>query len=158
MTTNLLKAADDARRFLKGFKAFAEVADALEAAGQAEQRTAEAETLLADLQGKLEAARTGITKAEREAADKLAEAAEQAAKRVADAEMKAQALLADAQAKAASVERAAKAVSDNAAAAMNRAAKGVADAQAQRDALLAEVEALEARLAEAKGQVAKLLG
>lgn len=158
MATDLIKAADDARRILKGFRAFAEVADALEAAGQAELRAAEAARVLADLQPKIDAAKASAADAEAQAANTLALASQQAAEIVAQAEAKAAEVKADAEAIIAGAEvRAAKATAkaEEQCTALREAAMSW---QVKSDALTKEVDALEAKLAEARTQVAKLLG
>lgn len=156
--TNLIKAADDARRILKGFKAFAEVADALEAAGQVEQRAAEAQETLAALLPKIADARAEVAAAEAQAANTVALASQQAAGLVAKAEVKVSEMLATAQAQAAEkVAAADKLVAERQAAAVSAAAERDT-ALVKRNALDKEIAELEAKLAKTKGQIAKLLG
>lgn len=156
--TNLIKAAHDARLLLKGFKAFADVADALEAAGQLEQRTAEAESQLAALLPKIADARAEVAAAEEQAANTVALASQQAAGLVAKAEVKASEMLAAAQAQAAEkVAAADKLVAERQAAAVSAAAERDS-ALVKRNALDKECSELETRLAKAQASIAKLLG
>ena len=158
MATDLMKAADDARRILKGFKAFAEVADALEAAGQVEQRTVEAQRVLAEIQPQVAAARAEIDKAQAEAKQVLADAKAQADKLVAKAEDRASEILAAAQAEASqALTDADQLVAERKGAAVSAAAARDT-ALVKRDALLKECNELEARLAKAQASIAKLLG
>jgi hypothetical protein len=158
MSTNLIKAADDARRILKGFKAFAEVADALEAAGQAELRAAEAGKLLADLQPKIDAAKVEVVEAKVQAAGHVEAAKQHAADCVFVAKSEADGILRKAQAAAEALEITA---SDLLTKRKAEAVSAMAERDAalvKRDALAKECEALEARLAKAQASVAKLLG
>lgn len=156
--TDLIKAADDARRILKGFKAFAEVADALEAAGQIEQRTIEAQRVLADLQPKIEAAKVAIADAEEQASNTLALASQQASGLVAKAEVKASEILGAAQTKADSLTAAADRLVAQRQAEATSAAAARDSALVQRNAQAKECDELEARLAKAKAGIAKMLG
>lgn len=158
MSTGFLQAADDARRLLRGFKAFEEVAQALDAAGLIEQRTAEAQRTLADLLPKIENARQALADAEARAGTAEAkaktlinEATTEAASITRTARVAAQRLADEAQAAAAEV-------SAQAAAKMKAADAEVTAATKQRDTILAEVKGLESRLAAAKASAAKLLG
>ena len=158
MSTSFLQAADDARRLLRGFKAFEEVAQALDAAGLIEQRTAEAQRTLADLLPKIESSRQALADAEAQASN---------------ATSKASALVSEATTKAAEITRAARVSAQRLADEAESVAKEreaqatrfvkaadmeVASAATQRDTVLAEVKALESRLAAAKASAAKLLG
>lgn len=156
MATDLIKAADDARRILKGFKAFAEVADALDAAGQIEQRTAEAQRVLADLQPKIEAAKAAVADAEEQASNTLAVASQQAAGLVDSAKVKADRIVSDAQARADRVNATADTVAINAGLTSKKVVEEVKEALAQRNALAKECDELEARLAKAKAYLATL--
>jgi DNA polymerase I-like protein with 3'-5' exonuclease and polymerase domains len=156
--SDLFKAAADARLLLKGFKAFAEVAEALEAAGQIEQRTVEATKLLAELQPAVEAAKAEVARAKGAAAQHVDRAKEQASKVIADAEAKA----ADVVTRLAEqVKLAEAAANDTLAERKSAAVVAMAErdgALVNRNALLKECEALEARLAKAQASIAKLLG
>jgi hypothetical protein len=158
MATDMIKAADDARRILKGFKAFAEVADALEAAGQIELRAAEAQRVLADLQPRIEAGQAAVLEAQARAAQMAAAAHADANRIVSAAELQASETVAAAR------QAAAKLTEDADAVVVKRKAEGVRamgerdSAMVKRDALVKECTALEQRLADAKAQVAKLLG
>jgi chromosome segregation ATPase len=158
MSTSFLQAADDARRLLRGFRAFEEVAQALDAAGLIEQRTAEAQRTFDELQPKIEAARAEladayarIDRAQAEGRTLISEATAAAAETTRAARVEAQ-RLADA------TEEAAKEREAQAAKKVKEADVKVASAAQVRDAIAAEVEALESRLAAAKASAAKLLG
>lgn len=158
MATDLIKAADDARRLLRGFKAFAEVAEALEAAGQAEQRKLEAETQLGAIKPQIEAAKTDVLVAKNKAKEIVSLAEEQAAKRITAAEIKAQQIVTEAHSKAIDIVVAAEVTANNAMVASKKAVEATEKAAAERDALLKECQTLEARLAKAQASIAKLLG
>ena len=158
MASDLIKAADDARRLLRGFKAFAEVAEALEVAGQAEQRKLEAETQLAAIQPQIEVAKTDVLIAKGKAKQITADAEEKATKLVAAAEVSATQIVVRAEAEAAGAVKA----TDNAVLQAKESARAAREAYSQalhdRDALLKECEAHEVRLAKAQASIAKLLG
>lgn len=156
MAANLTKAADDARRLLRGFKAFAEVAEALEAVGQLEQRQAEAEKVLVDLAPKIDAERAELQRlaaqcealvvtARGEADTIKAEAKAAALATVESASRAAAEIAADADALRATAESAA------------CAALAAAGAElAKRDALEAECVEIEKRADKARAFIAKL--
>lgn len=158
MAIDMTKAADDARRLLRGFKAFAEVAEALEAAGQAEQRKLEAEVQLGALRPQIEAAKTDVLVAKAKAKEIVSLAEEQAAKRITAAEINAAQIVAEAKRKAVDIVAAADVVANNAALASRKAVEATEKAATERDALLKECQTLEARLAKAQASIAKLLG
>ena len=158
MSNDLIKAADDARRLLRGFKAFAEVADALEAVGQLELRAKEAANILAGLQVQVAAAQTDVSIAKVEASEIVADAKSAAGKLVAKAEVKASEILGAAQTAAKDVEAKATDLVANRLAESVSAAAARDSALVKSDALVKECEALEARLAKAQASVAKLLG
>lgn len=156
--SELLKAADDARRLLAGFAGLQTVADALEKAGRLEQAQAEADKTLLQL-------RADIDQAKKELADATAESAriKKDAKTVADT------LTAEAKTKAdtlieATNQRVASIMSDvdlqvaNAKSHLAEAESQAVIAQEKRDALLLEAKDLESRIAKARAQAAKLLG
>jgi hypothetical protein len=157
-STDLMKSADDARRLLRGFKAFEEVAASLDAAGQAVQAKEEAERLLASLAPQIAAAESALSQAQdaaktvREAAAEVADAARGVAvETTAAAKAEAVKIVADARA-------AADAVVEERKAAGLQAMSERDGALVKRDALLKECVELEARLAKAQASVAKLLG
>jgi hypothetical protein len=156
--TDLIKAADDARRILKGFKAFAEVADALEAAGKIEQRTAEAQRVLAEVLPKIDAAQAAVVEAQAKAAS-LAAAAHADANRIVDvARAEAEGIVKtawDEHGRVTSLGQTQKAKYDDA---VGKLKAKFDEIVGKRDALEAECNALEQRLAEARAQVSKLLG
>lgn len=158
MSNELIQAADDARRLLRGFAAIETVATAFENVGQLEQRKDEVEKLLKklgeDVKEATDTFRTTVEKAE------LANA--EAKRMTADAKTVADGIVASAEAKAkALVEDAMAAVREADQAKSNTIASAEAhlgEIEVQRNVLLAEVEALEARAAEAKAYLAKLSG
>lgn len=158
MSNELIQAADDARRLLRGFAAIETVAAAFENVGQLEQRKEEVETLLKKLGDEVKDAtdtfRATIEKAEIANAEAKRMTAD--AKTVADgikssAEAQAESLVSDAMA----AVREAQEAKDNA---TTLAEIHLGEIEVQRNVLLAEVEALEARAAEAKAYLAKLSG
>ena len=155
--SNLLKAADDARRLLRGFSALADVAAALEQVGQLEQRSTEATAILAGLQVQVADAQAALVTAKADASQHWAKAKQQAADTIAKAEVKVSDILG-------SAERAAKAVETTANELVSaRQAEAVSamaardSALVKRDTLAKECEALEARLAKAQTAINKLL-
>ena len=154
----ILKAADDARRLLRGFRAFEEVAQALEAAGQAVQTKAEAEAALATLNGELDKACIAVCEAKAELASVNAATKAKLDKAEADALVVAQTAKDAADRMAAD----ARAVMDDAEAKgreiVAQAEAAAADVQAKRDALAAEVDDLEKRAEKARAYLAKLAG
>lgn len=158
MSNALIKAADDARRLLRGFRAFEEVAQALELAGTAEQSRVEAEAAIAKLRPELEKLQAEIgeahkvlteTKAKSEQlsaaarlqADEIVRAAREHAKELqANADQYVREALAAADAKVAEADG------------------QVLVAQAKRDDLAGEVKDLEAKIEKLRAQAAKILG
>lgn len=157
MATDLMKAASDARLLLKGFKAFADVAAALEAAGQLDQRVAEAQRALADLQPQIEAAKGEAQAAKDEAASTAEAAAAKAAAIVAEAEAAAKKLTEQAWAEHGRVTALGQTQKAKYADAVAALTAQYDDLAAKRDALLAEADSLEARISKARAQAAKLL-
>lgn len=153
-----LKAADDARRLLRGFKAFEEVATALESAGKAEQTKAEAESKLAFLLVQIETAKIEAAEQVAQNAAMLAEAQKQAEQITAAASAKAMALVADAQTQAVNIELAAEGVKAKAQALLAQAQAEVDQAADKRAALAAECDALEKRADKARAYLSKLAG
>lgn len=156
--SDLIKSAEAARKFLKGFKAFEEVAHALDAAGVAEQRRVEAEAALPRLQAEREQLIEDIRCArarfdtETVAANNVkAEAVAAAAAIKKEAEDAAAKLREDAGENARAI---AKQCEEH----VTAADKKVAEAAQKAKALDAECDALEAKLAKLRAQAAKLLG
>lgn len=156
--SDLIKSAEAARKFLKGFKAFEEVAQALDAAGVAEQRRVEAEAALPKLHAERDelVAAISLGKAELEATSQQAnnakaEAVAAAAAIKKEAEDAAAKLRKDAEENARAI---AKQCEENVDAADQ---KVVAAAQRAKE-LDAECDALEAKLAKLRAQANKLLG
>lgn len=155
---DILKAAEDARRLLRGFKAFQEVADALEAAGTAVQSKAEAEAALVAARADIDAAKAELSGAKKDIADAKAKAKELREKAEADAA----AIVSLAKEQAASIVEAAKVGAQehwqDKKASADLAVQAAKDAQARRDELQGEVKALEDRLAELRAAAAKIAG
>jgi colicin import membrane protein len=154
--STFLKAADDARRLLRGFRAFEEVATALELAGQAEQTKTEAESKLAFLLVQIETAKVEAEEQEAKNAAAIAAAEQRAADIVAAAGAKAVQIVADAQTAASNAELQAASVRKTAEDARAAAALETAEAIAKRDLIAAEVKELEARADKARKYLAKL--
>lgn len=154
--SDYLKAADEARKILRGFKAFEEVATALELAGTSVQAKAEAEAALVVL-------RSDIATAVRDVADAKAEAERArvaANKATADAKTAADGIVAGARSKADAIVSAAEALAESKAE-TGQLAQADADTLlaltgAKADALLAEVKDLEARAENARAYLTKL--
>lgn len=155
---SLIKAADDARRFLRGFKAFEEVAAALEHVGTLEQRAAEARQVLAELQPQIEAAKAEAASAEVKAASIIGDAQIHAEQIKVAAAAKAEALVADADTKAQNIVLQAQADKTKAEDARAAATAETAEVLTKRDKLLIEVKDLEARADKARAYLAKLAG
>lgn len=156
--SNLKQSADDARRLLRGFKAFEEVATALDNAATLEQRESELKTSIEVLSKE----RDGLAGKVREAKERVAKARDAAnttldkAKADADAIVSAAQVAADtlslrAREEASTIVSAAQAAADT----LSRQAAEVA---AVRDKLAAEVKDLEARAEEAQAYLKKLAG
>jgi len=158
MSNELIQAADDARRLLRGFAAIETVAKAFEEVGQLEQRKAESESILNALAADVAATRAELQSSIEQIEQIRAEAKRTTAdaKTVADgilksADMKAEAIVSDANAAASATQEAA----DN--------VKALADAHianlaAARDAIMAETTALEERATAAREYLANLKG
>ena len=158
MSNEFIQAADDARRLLRGFKAFEEVAQALELTGNVVQARAEAAAALEALQPQVETAKADL--AELKAQAKAAKA--KSAEALEAAKLQADLVTASAQAKAddliaTAVQALAKAQAEAADVALASVAVH-AKAELARDAVAAETTALQAKLDKLKAQAAKLLG
>lgn len=158
MSNELIKAADDARRLLRGFQAFAEVGQALELAGTAVQAKNEAERSLIDLRKQIEVAQADLltansaaTKANEEA-KRLLDNAEIAAKNTTDA------AIADAAALNKAAERSARDVADKAGRAVKAAEESAAKADASRAQAESELAEIEKKIEAARAKIAKMLG
>ena len=152
----MTQAADDARRLLRGFRAFEEVAKALDAAGSALQAKEEAEKALAaiapqlmDAQAELIVFKAQVKMAKQDAKDIVAKANEAADGIRLDATIKAEQI-------AGAVEVAKADAFAQITDAADRADAELQSKQAQRDALGVEVLDLEARADKARKYLAKL--
>lgn len=156
MSNEFIKAADDARRLLRGFQAFAEVAAALDKVGVAVQSADEAEKALAAARGQLEGVLADVEKAKAEA---LAHSTA-AKKTTADAKTVADGIVAAAQAKAAAIEQQALALAaasdESIVANKAQAEQALAAIALQVDAQTEIVKDLEARAEKARTYLAKL--
>lgn len=156
MSTNLLKAADDARRLLRGFTALADVAAALEQVGQLEQRRGEVEAQLIALRADVETAKRMEADSLAKGAEHVSSAVTRADEIVARANVQAEHILSAANADAEQLLDAAQVRAANA----DRArvtVEALADAaQATRDALEAECTEIEKRAEKARAYLAKL--
>lgn len=157
MSNSNLKAADDARRLLRGFAGIAEVADAFERVGSLQQAESECTASLAKLRDELTATHNAIEAAELEALRVRAEAEREAEQAAAAASAKAMALVADAQTQAVNIELAAEGIKAQAQALLAAAQAETQQATAKRDALEAECAELDKRAAKARAYLAKLV-
>lgn len=158
MSNEFIKAADDARRLLRGFRAFEEVAAALAKTGEIVQARAEAETALAALQPQIAEARAAVSEAMAQADKILADAREEGERITGAAGAKALVLVADAETSAQNIVFEAEGVKVKAEELRAVAHKEAADALDKRDLLAAEVKDLEARAEKARAYLAKLAG
>jgi len=158
MSNTYLQAADDARRFLRGFAAVKELADAFEQAGTLEQARSEAEAALAAVTPKLAEAHEQLAAAQAG----MLEAGQASAQTIIDAKAAADAVMAAAYADAAAARADADSTCERArarAASIVSEAEGLALAVSDtRDKLALEVTALELRAADARAYLAKLQG
>lgn len=152
-----LKAADDAKRLLAGFKAVATVADAFEKVGQLQQAGGEAQATLTQARGELIAAKTELDSAKAKAQETRTNADELMRKTESHVAMLKDEATKEAAAVVASAKEQAKATRDQLQMDCDAANQAVSDAQAKRDALNAEVNLLENKLDTLKAQAAKLL-
>lgn len=156
MTTNFIQAAEDARRLLRGFQAFAEVAAALDAANTAVQAKSEAEAALASLQEPLATAR-----AELAAANDATSEAKFIVQRMLDAateranEIK-QAALAEANEMNAKMKERETESAAALASTAEAATKMVADAEAERDQVLADLAKAQSDLTTIRAAIAAI--
>lgn len=158
MSNDFLKAADDARRLLRGFKAFEEVAAALEAAGIAEQSKTEALKDVESLRVQIASEKAELAAAKKDAAEARAKAKEL----IEQAELKAAALLEHTQQKAIAAAEKVRGEADAYLAAKTAEVDAVVNqqrkAEARVDSLSVEVKDLEARVEKARAYLAKLAG
>lgn len=156
--SNLKQSADDARRLLRGFKAFEEVATALDNAATLEQRESELKTSIEALSKKRDRLYSQTNQAEAELSVARGMAKETLDKAKADADVivgqairQAADLTSQAKNEASTIVSAAQAAADT----LSRQATEVA---AVRDKLAAEVKDLEARAEKAQAYLKKLAG
>lgn len=158
MSNDFLKAADDARRLLRGFKAFEEVAAALEAAGIAEQSKTEALKDVESLRVQIASEKAELAAAKKDAAEARAKAKEL----IEQAELKAAALLEHTQQKAIAAAEKVRGEADAYLAAKTAEVDSVVNQQRKAEArvgsLSVEVKELEARVEKARAYLAKLAG
>lgn len=157
MSNELIQAADDARRLLRGFQAFSEVAAALDMVGALEQRKTEGESILASLTAEIVAARTElnthieqIEQVRAEAKSTTADAKTAADGIVKSANLKAEDIISDANAAAAETRVAAENV-------RAQADAHITSLTTTRDSILAETTALEERATAAREYLASLV-
>lgn len=158
MSNELIQAADDARRLLRGFQAFAEVAAALDHVGALEQRKTETETLLVDLRAQAVQANSELADVKME----LEIAQAEAKRATADAKTVADGIVSSANAKAADLVKKAEERAQNIVDASSRLVENAKDAEqavlANRDLIAAEVKELEKSADSAREFIANLKG
>lgn len=158
MSNDVLQAADEARRFLRGFAAIEQVATVFEKAGSIIQAIDENEKSLARLQGQVVTAQSTLADLQGEADRVMAKAKDGAT-----------AIIDDAKKEALDTRARAKKAADDITAKIQEASDAaefkVADLTVRADELDTRIKAANAELqdilkrtAEAKAQVAKLLG
>lgn len=158
MSNEYLKAADDAKRLLAGFKAVADVAEAFEKVGSLVQAEKEAQKSLAELRPELDKVKQQIADGKAKAAELVAAAEKRAEQVVADGQAQADALIASAKASAEKTQAEAGEYLARAKETVEVTNAEVAEAQAKRDGLATECQLLEGKLEKLKAQAAKLLG
>ena len=158
MSNTYLKAADDALRFLKGFAAIKEVADAFAEVGSLQQARTEAEAALPGLRAQADTARAELKQAQ----DDAQQAKDKAKKATAEAKQVADGIVSAAGAKAESIKAAADSYYETTVQSTKQVeAEAALRAQADvatRAAIEAEVKDLEARAEKARVYLAKLAG
>ncbi len=158
MSNNFLKAADDAKRLLRGFKAFEEVAAALEMAGIAEQSKAEALKDVESLRAQIASEQAELAAAKKDVAEARAKTKEL----IEQAELKAAALLDQAKQNAISEAEKIRGDADAYLAAKTAEADRVLnqrrEVEACIDSLSVEAKELEARVEKARAYLATLAG
>lgn len=158
MSNDFLKAADDAKRLLRGFKAFEEVAAALEMAGIAEQSKTDAIKYVESLRVQIASEQVELSAVQKDVAEAKAKAQEL----IQHAESKAAALLDQAQQNAIFEAEKIRSDADAYLAAKTAELDSVINhkhnAQACVDSLSAKVKELEARVEKARAYLAKLAG
>lgn len=156
--TNLLKAADDARRLLRGFKAFEEVANALDTAASLEQRVAEINAAIPGLTAQRDALTVEVAELQARAEKTKQEAKDIAA----SAKDAAAGILLDAKTKAEEVETGLKASREQVNTNINEMVAAwntqLTELTAKHEAATKEVKDLETRAEKAKAYLAKLAG
>jgi chromosome segregation ATPase len=158
MSNTYIKAADDALRFLKGFAAIKEVADAFAEVGSLQQARTEAEAALPGLRAQADAARAELKQAQ----DDAQQVKDKAKKTTAEAKQVADGIVSAASSKADSVKAAADSYYETTVQATKQAEadaalRALADT-ATRAAIEVEVKDLEARAEKARAYLAKLQG
>lgn len=148
------QAADEVRKLLRGLKAIDVVASAMDRAGSVENAVKESETKLVSLRAEI-----GVVEGEVAAAVASVSAAKDEAKQIkAKVKDNADELIAKAEAEAAAIKLAADKSVDDAektVGAANQKLQGIAQ---EVNAKMTELAELEANIANAKAQIAKLLG
>ena len=156
--SQLMKAADECRKLLRGFQAFEEVASALERVGSIEQAQKEAEKAIASLNKQIADAKDDLVRIQAENAEAKAKAKVDIEKRLEEASAEALDIVFKAKAEA-------KNVIEDAQLKINQAQTDVEKLRAEASALevrkqtaQTEFDAISANLEKVKAQAAKLLG
>lgn len=156
--TDYVKAAADARQLLRGFRAFADLAEAFDSVGQAIATKAEAEKVTEDLKKDIAKAQAELVAAKDAAKKELAEAKAKADASGRTAEKRAADMIAGADRLAADTKARAEALLAEANARVAVARREADEALAARDAAQRELAEIEGRIVKAKAQIQKLLG
>jgi len=152
--SDLIAAANEVRKILKGFKAIEEVSDALERVGSIENAGKEADKYLALVKDGISIATADLEKANAS----VAEAKDQAKKVAADAKTKAEARISKAEEEAALILSTAKDKETSSAKKVAKLETEMSDKAAAIVALTTELAEVEAKVTKAKTYLAKLAG
>jgi chromosome segregation ATPase len=150
--SDLIAAANEVRKMLKGFKAIEEVSAALERVGSIENAGKEATQYLAIIGEDISSAKSALDNALTE----VAEAKDQAKKVTADAKTKAEAKILKAEEDAALIVSAAKDKETASAKKLAKIDSEIVDKTAAVASLMAELSEADAKIAKAKAYLAKL--
>jgi chromosome segregation ATPase len=152
--SDLIAAANEVRKILKGFKAVEEVSAALDRVGSIENAGKEADKYLGLVNATIAQAKLDLEKAN----TAVTEAKEQAKKVAADAKSKADARISKAEEDAASIVASAKDKEAESAKKVAKLEAEMSEKTTQLSALTTELAEVEAKVTKAKAYLAKLAG
>jgi hypothetical protein len=152
--SDLINAANEVRKMLKGFKAVEEVSAALEKVGSIENAGKEAEAKLESLKALIASASSDLDSG----IAMVNEAKDQAKKIASDAKAKAEARISKANEDAAEIVAAATAAANAINEEASRAASTVSELVSEKKALAFDLAEIEAKVSKAKAYLTKLAG